>query len=48
MAETVQTIRPPLPHQEPEGCDRTHLEEKPPCLVLQMEMPMCLLVLHEE
>jgi len=42
MTESVQTICPPLPHQEPPRRARTHLEEKLPCLVLQMEMPMCL------
>jgi hypothetical protein len=48
MAEPVQTIRPPLPYQEPEGCDRTHLEEKALSLVLHMEMSMGCEVLHEE
>ena len=48
MTESVQAIRPPLPHEEPSDCGRTHLEEKLPCLIIQMEMPMCREVLHEE
>jgi hypothetical protein len=42
MTEPVQTIRPPLSCQESPDGGTTHLQEKPPGLVLQMEKPMCL------
>jgi len=48
MTESVETIHVPFLCQESEGGGRTHLEEKLPCLVLHMEMPMCGEVLHEE
>src|SRR5450759_3750661 len=48
MTESVETIHVPLLCQESEGGGRTHLEEKLPCLVLHMEMPMCGEVLHDE
>jgi len=38
MTEFVQTIRPSLPYQEPSRCARTHLEQKPPCLIFQTVM----------
>ena len=48
MTESMETIRPPLPCQEPSRRARTHLEEKPPCLILQMEMPMRCEVFHKQ
>jgi len=39
---------PPVAARSLPDCPRAHLEEKPPCLVLHMEMSMCREVLHKE
>ena len=48
MGDSMQTVHLPLPCQQSPDGGRTHLQEKPPCLLIHMEMPMRGEVLHEE
>ena len=48
MRDPVETVSLPLPCQESPDRGRTHLEEEPSCLIIDMEMPMGDEVLHKE
>ena len=48
MRDPVETVPLPLPCQESPDRGRTHLEEEPSCLIIDMEMPMGDEVLHKE